>query len=246
MRVTWLGHATVLLELDGVRVLTDPVLLRRVGPLHNTTPVDPHAVADVDVVLISHVHRDHLDLPSLRVLHRTRVVVPVGAGGLVDGRHDVEELAVGASAEVGSVTVTAVPAVHHAARNPFGRPVPAVGHVVRGARTAYVAGDTEVFPEMATIADGGLDLALLPVGGWGPSLGPGHMDPAEAAQALTLLRPKVAVPVHWGTLRAPLAWRLRPDRYALPGQEFAALARDVAPHVDVRVVSVSETLILGG
>lgn len=246
VRVTWLGHATVLLELDGVRVLTDPVLRRRVGPLHNTTPVDLAQVADVDVVLVSHVHRDHLDLPSLRALRPTRVVVPVGAATLLDRRHDVEELAVGHTTAVGPLSVTAVPALHHTTRNPYGRPLPAVGHVVHGSRSAYAAGDTAVFPEMTELTDGRLDLALLPVGGWGPSLGPGHMDPEQAAQALTLLRPRVAIPVHWGSLRLPVAWRLRPDRYLLPGAEFAARAREVAPDVEVRVLAVPETVTLDG
>jgi L-ascorbate metabolism protein UlaG (beta-lactamase superfamily) len=103
-----------------------------------------------------------------------------------------------------------------------------------------------VFPERAEHAAVGLDLALLPVGGWGPTLGPGHMDPEAAAHALTLLRPRAAVPVHWGSLRVPVAWRLRPDRYALPGQRFAQAAQRLAPEVRVHVLATSEGLTLAG
>lgn len=229
-----------------MRILTDPVLRSHVGPLRNTAPLGPTRLDAVDAVLVSHVHHDHLDLPSLRRLPPTRVVVPTGAAGLIDGRHGVEELTAGQPTTVGPVTVTAVRAVHVANRRPGGRPVEAVGHLVQGSRSAYVAGDTALFPEMAEHAALALDLAVLPVGGWGLTLGPGHLDPESAALALTLLRPRAAVPVHWGSLRVPVAWRLRPDRYALPGQRFAAAARRVAPEVRVHVLAASGRLTLRG
>ena len=171
-------------------------------------------------MLISHVHRDHLDLPSLRRLPPTRVVVPPGAAALLDGRHQVEELTAGQCTTVGPVTVTAVRAVHEASRRPGGPPVEAVGHLVQGSRSAYVAGDTALFPEMAEHAALSLDLALVPVGGWGPTLGPGHLDPETAALALTLLQPRTAVPVHWGSPAgagrvAAAAGPVRPARAAL-------------------------------
>jgi L-ascorbate metabolism protein UlaG (beta-lactamase superfamily) len=243
--VLWIGHATVLLELDGMRLLTDPVLLRRAGPLHNTSPVSPASLGHLDAVLISHVHRDHLDLPSLRGLEPTRVLVPTGAGSHLDDRHEVVELSSGGSTAIGPLTVSAVPALHHAARNPFGRATQALGYVVSGSRTAYFVGDSALHPEMAALAAHSLDVALLPVGGWGLTLGRGHMDARSAARALRLLRPRSAVPVHWGTLRLPFGPRLRPDRYRLPGQEFAHAARDLAPEVDVHLLAPSGGVTIG-
>ena len=83
-------------------------------------------------------------------------------------------------------------------RTPFGETTAAVGYVIAARERIYFAGDTACFPGMRELAP--LDLALLPVWGWGPTLGPGHLDPARAAAAVQLLRPRVAVPVHWGTL----------------------------------------------
>ena len=109
----------------------------------------------------------------------------------------------------------------------------------------YFAGDTELFDGMSEIDDA-LDVALLPIAGWGPTLGPGHLGPREAAVALTRLRPRVAVPIHWGTLY-PLGLRFRRDRVlADPPREFARHAAELAPEVDVRVLAPGEALNLDG
>jgi L-ascorbate metabolism protein UlaG (beta-lactamase superfamily) len=244
LHVTWLGHGTVLVELDGARLLLDPVLRARVGPLRNHAPLV--AAPTVDAALVSHVHRDHLDLPSLALLAPTRVVLTRGAARWLDDRHEVTEVTVGGRVRVGDVAVTAFPAAHTARRNRVGPLVESIGFVLEGSRRVYLAGDTSTFPEMARLGDGRLDLAVLPVGGWGLTLGPGHMDAVQAAAALTLLRPRVAVPVHWGTLRLPLLWRLRPDLYLLPGQQFGVAARRSAPDVDVRVLVPGERVTLAG
>ena len=102
----------------------------------------------------------------------------------------------------------------------------------------YFAGDTDLFDGMAALAP--LDVALVPVSGWGPKVGPGHLDPSGAAQALTLLRPTIAVPIHWGTYA--VAWSERGD--ASPAERFAREAATVAPDVDVRVLQVGGTLEL--
>ena len=178
LQLTWWGHATVDLLLDGVRVLTDPLLRRRVGPLHTPYPAPPAEVAGADLVLVSHAHHDHLDLPSLRRLTSgSTVVVPRGAGELVAGVTSgrVAELVVGESLEVRGLRVTGAPAVHPVSRRRGTPPVTPMGFLVTGRRTVYVAGDTDSFAGMADLA--GADLALLPVGGWGPNLGPGHLDP---------------------------------------------------------------------
>jgi L-ascorbate metabolism protein UlaG (beta-lactamase superfamily) len=238
VRITWLGHASVCIEIDGVRLLTDPLLRSRVGHLtRRAPPVALEAIGKIDAVLLSHVHRDHLDLPSLRRLPRkTPVVAPPGARAFL-GDREVIEIAPGEEATVASLTVRAVPAVHDVRRR--GRRVPAVGFAVAG---VYFAGDTDLFPEMESLAP--LELALLPVWGWGPTLGHGHLDPRRAAEALGLLRPRVAVPIHWGTyFPAPLG--LRGDhRLEDPPREFARAAAELAPEVVVRILEPGRGWIL--
>jgi L-ascorbate metabolism protein UlaG (beta-lactamase superfamily) len=126
--------------------------------------------------------------------------------------------------------VHATHAEHAAARRlGTGRTV-ALGYVIAGSRTVYFAGDTDVFDGMASL--GTIDVALIPVAGWGPRLPPGHLDPVRAAEALVLIQPRVAIPIHWGTY-AP--WR--PSRGDdTPARAFAELAATVAPTVDVRVL----------
>ncbi|WP_164701818.1 MBL fold metallo-hydrolase [Modestobacter sp. KNN46-3] len=234
----FLGHSTVRVELAGRTVLTDPLLTHRLGPLRRVVPrLAPEAWAGVDLVVVSHLHNDHLHLPSLRRLGRsTPIVVPRGAGRWL-GRHGftaVEELGAGASLTDGGLTVTATPADHAAhrwgPRFTHGPHAPAVGHLLAGdGVTVYAAGDTDLFPGMADLGDDGVDVALLPVWGWGPTLGPGHLDPAGAARAVALLRPQVAVPVHWGTFAVagltsvPSPWRARMRALLVePPRRFAA------------------------
>jgi L-ascorbate metabolism protein UlaG (beta-lactamase superfamily) len=236
-RITWLGHSTIGIELDGALLLTDPVLRRRVA--HLLRDSSAAAPPRPDAVLVSHLHYDHLDLRSLALVGRSvRLVVPRGARRLLRAFRSVEEVEPGVSVDVGGVRVDVVEAVHDGRRHPFGPSVPALGFVVRGSRSIYFAGDTELFDGMAALAP--LDVALVPVSGWGPKVGPGHLDPAGAAKALTLLRPSIAVPIHWGTYG--IAWRARGDR--TPAEEFAHEAATVAPHVDVRILAVGDSLEL--
>jgi L-ascorbate metabolism protein UlaG (beta-lactamase superfamily) len=220
----FLGHSTVRVELAGTTVLTDPLLTDRLGPLRRAVPpLAPQSWSGVDLVVISHLHNDHLHLRSLRLLGRgTPIVVPRGAGRWLSrqGFTAVEELAPGESLTFGGLTVTATAADHAAhrwgPRLTHGPHAPAVGHLLSGdGTTVYAAGDTDLFPGMTDLGTDGIDIALLPVWGWGPSLGPGHLDPAGAAAAVQQLRPDVVVPVHWGTFAVagltslPNPWRAR-------------------------------------
>jgi len=245
--VTWWGHATVEIQVDGVRLVTDPLLRARVGPLHSrghrprrtTSPGTEPALAGVDAVLLSHLHRDHTDLPSLRRFPRsTRVLAPAGAGRVVrrSVRGAVEELPSGSTTGVGQVRVTATPAVHDGRRDRRGPWAEAVGYLVEGSRTVYFAGDTDLFVGMADLpGDAGIDVALLPVSGWGLTLGDGHMGAVEAAEAVALLRPRLAVPVHWGTLRIPVAWRARRSHLLGVADRFAELVAERSPGTTVVV-----------
>ena len=143
----------------------------------------PDRLRDIDLVLISHLHWDHLDVPSLRSLGAdTPIVVSAGAGSWLRGTgfRDVREMAVGDEIAVGGVTITAVEALHSASRPPVGPTAPPLGYVIRGTESIYFAGDTDMFDGMRDLARPGetIDIALLPVWGWGPILGRGrHLDP---------------------------------------------------------------------
>jgi L-ascorbate metabolism protein UlaG (beta-lactamase superfamily) len=246
--VRWIGHSTVLISLDGVRLLTDPLLRLFVKHLRRRAPVHPDALRPVDAVLLSHAHHDHLDLGSLyRIAAKTPLVVPRGIGRILGRRgfRDVTELDVGETLAIGAVEVEATFAAHDGSRPPYPARAQAVGYAVLGTRRVYFAGDTNLFPEMNGLVPD-LDLALIPIWGWGPSLGRGeHLDPEGAAEAIALLRPATAVPIHWGTY-APLYLGLRavPAYLAEPQAAFSAAAARLAPGVDVRVLSPGEALEL--
>ncbi|HTT96214.1 MAG TPA: MBL fold metallo-hydrolase [Solirubrobacterales bacterium] len=242
-RIVYVGHATVLIELDGVRLLTDPVLGSWLGPLRRHGAAPPAAVtAGLDAVLISHLHRDHLDRRSLRRLApEVPLVVPAGTGAFF-ARHvtgEVVELAPGQSHRIGAVEVTATAATHEIGRR--GIAAAPVGYLVAGGRRVYFAGDTDLFAGMADFARG-LDLALLPVWGWGPTLGLGHMNPERAARAAAALAPRLAVPIHWGTFYPAGLARLRPLPLSEPPREFAARLRDLAPQVTAKILQPGAAL----
>jgi len=245
-RVTYVGHATVLAEMDGTRLLTDPVLRSRIGPLSRSgAPPAAGTEAGLDAVLISHLHHDHADLPSLRRIDReVPLLVPRGAAGLFErsGFSRVVELAPGDSTEVGTITVTAVDAMHSGERRGFGK-AEAVGYMLEGQRRVYFAGDTDIFEGMESLGSD-LDLALLPIWGWGPSLGPGHLDPEGAAKAAALLSPRTVVPIHWGTLYPFGLSRVRPGPLRSPPRDFLTWMRKLAPQVEARVLAPGEAVSL--
>jgi L-ascorbate metabolism protein UlaG (beta-lactamase superfamily) len=246
-RLTFLGHATLLFELDEVRLLTDPILRGRVTLLrHLHPPIHPTDDQSIDAVLLSHLHFDHLDLPSLRKLGLgTRLIVPRGAGAWLQkkGFSQVEEIAVGQTTLIKGVTIKATYARHIRRRYPLGPAADCLGFMIEGAYRIYFAGDTDLFPEMVNLADQ-LDVALLPVWGWGPFLGKGHMNPHRAAQTLRLLRPRLAIPIHWGSLHPLGIDRLKPRYLTRPPYEFVHHAARLAPEVETLIVAPSQSINL--
>ena len=239
MEVTWWGHATCTVEDSGVRVLTDPLFVRRLAHLRRRRGELPPSEATVaEAVLVSHLHSDHLHLPSLaRLAPGTRLVVPRAATRSVPGLTRlglrVTEVAPGDEVRVQDLVVRAVPALHDGRRLPLGpHRSPALGYVISGEARTYFAGDTGLFDSMAEEV-GPVDVALLPVGGWGPFLGHGHLDPGRAAQALASLAPRAAVPVHYGTYWPIGMDGIRPHELVARRMELVRQAARVAPEVAV-------------
>lgn len=244
-RVTWVGHATVLIELDGARLLTDPILRGRVAHLRRRAPAhDPAVAAEIDAILVSHGHHDHLDLPSIdRVGGDPVIVGPASVTAHLGNRPSVT-LAERRSTLLAGLEVTATHAEHDGRRWPLpSAPRDAIGFVVTGSRTILFAGDTDLYDEIGEVGVP-VDVALIPVAGWGPKIGPGHLDPEAAAEAVRRLAPGIVVPIHWGTLArigmrgADPLWRSAPER-------FAAQLGSLAPEVSVRVLEPGGSLELG-
>ncbi|MDX5569267.1 MBL fold metallo-hydrolase [Streptomyces sp. ID05-04B] len=251
VEITWWGHATCTVEDSDVRVLTDPLFVRRLAHLRRRRgALPPPGAWNADVALVSHLHADHLHVPSLaRLAPGTRLLVPRGAPRAVPGlkrlRHlRLSEMEPGDETTVGGVRIRAVPARHDGRRLPVGRrSSPALGYVVEGAARTYFAGDTGLFEDMAEEV-GPVDVALLPVGGWGPHLGEGHLDAGRAAEALARLGPRSAVPVHYGTYWPIGMDAVRPHEFHAPGEEFVRLAAERAPGVAVHRLGHGESVRL--
>lgn len=207
-QLTWLGHSTVVLELGSTRLLTDPLLFPNAVGLRRRGPApQPEAWAGAAATLISHLHQDHAELRSVR---KTGAPVLTGArnaayferrGVSATGLDEDHWYSIAGT----PVQVRLTRAVHGHRPMPH-RPNQAHGHLIRaGGVTVWVAGDTSLYPELESLSDlvGGIDVAVVPVGGWGPRLSGGHLGPADAARACHLVGASVAVPYHWGTLHAP-------------------------------------------
>jgi L-ascorbate metabolism protein UlaG (beta-lactamase superfamily) len=241
VKITWWGHATATVEFDGARVLTDPLLVDRLGPLRRQVAPVPRAAATAELAVVSHLHADHLHLPSLQQLPAgTRIVMPRGSCDFVRA-HDpalaarVVELAPGERRTIDGIEIVATRAHHDGRRRPGSRHRgPALGSVLRGAgESIWFAGDTGLFGGLDEI--GPVDAALVPVGGWGPTLGPQHLDPDQAAQAVRRVGARAAVPVHYGTYWPIGLRRAAPRLFQVncrePGERFAAAAKGFAAHV---------------
>jgi L-ascorbate metabolism protein UlaG (beta-lactamase superfamily) len=223
--LTWLGHSTVLVDLDGARVVTDPVLSRRVAHLWRKAPAPE--IEPVDIVAVSHLHWDHFHRRSIAQLGRGGLlIVPADSEGRVAGVGAARVVGVrpGDVVEHDGLDIHVTQAEHSPG---------AVGFLLRGSRRVYFAGDTDVFEGMRELSDG-LDVALLPIAGWGRTTPAGHLDTRGAVRALELLQPHFAVPIHWGTY-APFGVQRLSSRLDV-AEEFTAEAAQRVPNVGIRVL----------
>jgi L-ascorbate metabolism protein UlaG (beta-lactamase superfamily) len=242
----WLGHSTVLVELPGLTFLTDPLFRDRLGPLrrHGAVP-DPSSLPSPDLVLVSHAHPDHFDRRSLRAVPGDPLlVVPRGLGDAAARaapRSRVRETRLGEVVEHGSWRVHAVRARHW--RWPMIPAARSLGYLVEGPLGVYFAGDTGRFREMRELA-GRVDLALLPIGRWGPQPTPGHLTPESAARVAATIGARVAVPIHWGTLYPRGLERLAPGPLREPADRFRNALERSAHGVECRALAPGESVTL--
>ena len=236
-QVTWIGHSTFLLQVDGLNILTDPIFSERASPVSfagpkRTTPpaMTVEQLPPIHVVLISHNHYDHLDKPSIRALqskqpgNSPRYYVPLGQKAWFDklGIARVTELDWWDKAKIGNATVHGVPVQHWSSRSPFDRnKVLWAGFVIDSPslRTLFV-GDSGYSNDFKVIAQrlGKVDLALVPIGAYAPRwfMKSAHMNPEEALQVVQDVGAKRAIGMHWGT------FALTDEPMAEPGERAAA------------------------
>jgi L-ascorbate metabolism protein UlaG (beta-lactamase superfamily) len=248
LKLTYVGHATVLIEMDGTRILTDPLLRNRLLHLvRYGKHTDASLFRNIDAVLISHIHLDHLDIPSLRKLPRdTLIILPTGAKKILinKGFTNILEISSGEIVKVGSISILGTEAVHNGFRLKYGVAAETLGYILQGSHKIYFSGDTEVFPEMAGLQN--IDIALIAVWGWGPTLGKGHMDPHQAARAIGLIKPKMAVPIHWGSFYPFLLNRILPQFLVDPPEIFASFVSETSPQTEVKILPPGESLKIAG
>ncbi len=225
LRTTWLGHSTVLLEIDGLRVLTDPVWGERASPVtfagpkrFQPVPAPIAALPRLDAVIVSHDHFDHLDYPTILELAQLDApfIASLGVGAHLEAwgvpPERITELDWWESASLpGGLTITAAPSQHFSGRTLHGRNLTLWSSlVVRGPRHAvFFSGDTGLTPEYGEIRKrlGPFDLVMLEVGAFHPAWGDIHLGPDNALQALSLLGGGKFLPVHWGTFNLAIhAW----------------------------------------
>ena len=242
LRATWLGHSTVLLEMDGIRVLTDPVWGLRASPFawagpkrFQPVPVGIEALPHLDAVVISHDHYDHLDYASILALAKRDVpfYTPLGVGAHLQSwgvpAHRIIELDWWESATLphADLRITAAPSQHFSGRGAVRNQTLWAAFALQSTRhRVFFSGDTgptDAYQEVRTRL-GPFDLVMLEIGAWHPNWGDIHLGPVAAVRAHEMLGGGMLLPVHWGTFSLGLhAWEKVPDLLgkcggALPGR----------------------------
>lgn len=248
--VTWWGHSFTTVEMSGTFVVTDPLMPRRLFHLRRLAPVPPPRATRADVVLVSHLHHDHLHVPTLRRFDdAVPIVVPRGAVRAVGALQRLQAIEVGPGDRltVAGVEIEVLPARHDGRRDK--RPGAATSESLgfrfrRRDMTCWFPGDTG---PMDFSGIDPVDLGLVPVGGWGPSLGDGHLDPEQALEAVRAVGARWIVPVHYGTYWPAVLRTSGPafeHWFTSPAPRFleAARAAGVAEGVVVPAIGVRTSL----
>jgi L-ascorbate metabolism protein UlaG (beta-lactamase superfamily) len=241
LRVTWLGHSTSLVEIDGQRILIDPVWGRRASPLQwlgpqrwYEVPIALKDLPEIDAVLISHDHYDHLDYPTINAIKdwNVKFIVPLGVGahlrywGVTDDK--IVELDWWEQTQLGDVKITSTPARHFSGRMLLDNNTKGwMGFAMRGpSRSAYYSGDSGMFDEIDEIGSklGPFDVTLIEVGQYDSSWPDVHFGPEQAVDVHRRVRGDVMMPVHWGTFAlAYHAWTEPIERVLAAGHDLPVI-----------------------
>jgi L-ascorbate metabolism protein UlaG (beta-lactamase superfamily) len=259
IRVTFVNHATTLVQMDGLNILTDPIWSDRVSPVsfagpgrHKPPGVRFDDLPRIDVVLISHDHHDHCDLVTLTRLwgrDHPRIFAGLGTAALLAGAHidAAGDLDWWERRTVGSVQIVFTPAQHWSARGATDRDRVLWGgfHLSGPSGSVYFAGDTGLGPHFRTIRErlGAPTVALLPIGAYQPEwfMSPSHMSPAQAVVAHRALAATTSVAIHWGTFDLADEGQYQPA-----GELTLALDARGIPHRDFRILENGESFQTGG
>lgn len=234
MRITYIGHSTVLIRDKEFNILTDPYfssnfsgLKRRLLP-----SMAIEKLPEIDLILISHTHPDHCDYDALDKMNKScKVIIPQGASSKIRRMgFDVKELKDWESIRIGEHNITAVPAKHQGK---------CAGYIITGSKTIYFAGDTFLIPSLNDLANKyNIDIAFLPIGGnrfFGFKM---IMDPQEAALAAQTLKPGIVIPIHFGTFgKIPLLFNMNGNP-----SDFRNSIRDDKIRDSVIVLDVGKSL----
>ena len=251
----WLGHSSILIALDGMTLLVDPVLEKRASPFawfgpkrFHPAPVAADGLPPIDVVLITHDHYDHLEAPTIKYLSNKAgmFLMPLGIGGLLEkwgvAPEKIVELDWWENQQVGSLTLTATPALHYARRGLFdGDKRLWCSWAIQGnTKKLYISGDSGYFDEFKNIGDklGPFDLTFLKISSYDEMWKQIHMTPEEAIQQHQDLRAEIMVPLHWATF----------DLALHPWYEPIERALTAARETDVQIITpfIGQTVYLQG
>ncbi|UCG52432.1 MAG: MBL fold metallo-hydrolase, partial [Candidatus Latescibacterota bacterium] len=230
---------------------TDPIFRERFRLLKRRSSVCTRCIGlgKLDAVVLSHMHFDHMDYASLRMIPKdVPIIAPEGAarylGRKVD--HDVAEMRVGETIRIGGVEIHAAPSLHHSGFYwPMWFPKSVLSYMFVGSQTVFFVGDTALFEDLRYLGrDFEIDAAMLPVWGCGPYLRGDHMTPSQAAEAVNLLSPRTAIPIHWGTVHPVGPMWKNMAFLEQPPHTFARAAAVSAPMTEVRVLSPGDSTLI--
>ena len=245
--VNYLGHATIMFRCGDVNILTDPVISDRVLHLRRRGFSGNQWLQDQpqpDIILLSHLHLDHLHIPSLKRYPKdVPLIVPRGSARWLSYVVDrpLIELSPGDEYTIGKVTIHVTFAEHGGNMPIIGL---AQGYMLQGEKTLYFPGDTDIFPQMTELANYDIDLALIPIWGWGPTLGAGHLDPEGAAKVVAMIHPKHVIPIHWASFRpiGPI-WEMLSYLHT-PGPKFSYYVKQMAPKTQIHFLEPGQTFVV--